>query len=407
MSELKFMSMNCRGLGSQLKRRDVMHYLKKSPYDIIFLQDTHLTNRTIPYFDLLWNGKAYHSCKSNISRGTSILIRNSVSHDIIDEKSCPGGNFNIIVCEIHGNRYTLVSVYGPNQDKPEFYKELDHYLDTSSTENMIIAGDWNFVLDRTRDSNYVCDNNRLAKARFLETVMKFDLIEAWRYLHPDDIQYTWMKPNPLKWGRLDMLFISEHLRNKINKCDIELGYRTDHRSVVWSLHVPNSERGTYLWKFNENLLTDPEYTSVVINCINQQINQYAIPIYSEEFLANVINYDKIEFTIGIGLFYETLLMMIRGETIQFSKRKARRDREEESKIIKEIEALQKNLTNNISDAHTNLVLAAQEKLEQIRAPKIQGLITRSRVNWHDQGEKCTKYFLSLEKRNASKNILFA
>lgn len=382
-----------------------MHFLKKSPADIIFLQDTHLTTRTIPYFDMLWNGKAYHSCKSNFSRGTSILIRSSVSHNVIVEESCPEGNFKIIVCEIQMNRYTLVSVYGPNEDQPEFYEGLENCLEASLSENMIIGGDWNFVLDRTRDSNYVYDNNKSAKSRFLETVAKYNLIDAWRQSHPHEIQYTWIKQNPLKWGRLDMVFISDHLQSKLTKCEIESSYRTDHRSVVCSLKDLNSERGTYLWKFNESLLTDPDYTSAVINCINQQISQYAIPLYTEEFLADTTNYDKIEFTIDIGLFYETLLMMIRGETIQFSKRKARRVREEEAKIMKEITELENSFTKNGSGAHANKISLAQDKLERIRSPKIQGLITRSRVNWYDQGEKCTKYFLSLEKRNASKRAI--
>ena len=41
----------------------------------------------------------------------------------------------------------------------------------------------------------------------------------------------------------------------------------------------------------------------------------------------------------------------------------------------------------------------------MRRPKIQGMITRSRVKWHEEGEKCSKYFLALEKRNAIWNSL--
>ena len=31
--------------------------------------------------------------------------------------------------------------------------------------------------------------------------------------------------------------------------------------------------------------------------------------------------------------------------------------------------------------------------------KVEGIIARSRARWHEHGEKSTKYFLSLEKRN--------
>ena len=46
---------------------------------------------------------------------------------------------------------------------------------------------------------------------------------------------------------------------------------------------------------------------------------------------------------------------------------------------------------------------AQKALEEIRKPKIQGQITRSKVSWYEDGEKSSKYFLSLEKRNAIRN----
>ena len=41
----------------------------------------------------------------------------------------------------------------------------------------------------------------------------------------------------------------------------------------------------------------------------------------------------------------------------------------------------------------------QKALENLRKVKVQGIITRSRVRWIEEGEKPTKYFLSLEKRN--------
>ena len=36
----------------------------------------------------------------------------------------------------------------------------------------------------------------------------------------------------------------------------------------------------------------------------------------------------------------------------------------------------------------------------MRRPLINGLIVRSRTRWHEEGERSSKYFLGLEKRNA-------
>ena len=45
---------------------------------------------------------------------------------------------------------------------------------------------------------------------------------------------------------------------------------------------------------------------------------------------------------------------------------------------------------------------AENNLEKARESRIKGLIIRSRATWHEQGERSTKYFLSLEKRNATR-----
>ena len=53
----------------------------------------------------------------------------------------------------------------------------------------------------------------------------------------------------------------------------------------------------------------------------------------------------------------------------------------------------------------NNFFAAQEKLEKIRELNIQGANTRSRTRWYEEGEKCSKYFLSLEKTNGTRQLI--
>ena len=98
-------------------------------------------------------------------------------------------------------------------------------------------------------------------------------------------------------------------------------------------------------------------------------------------------------------------MIIRGETVRFSKRKARNNRYEENSIITEINHLHACFNRSKTVEDLKRLEEAKRKLEQIRTPKIQGLITRSRVNWFEEGEKCSKYFLSLEKRNTMRNSI--
>ena len=44
----------------------------------------------------------------------------------------------------------------------------------------------------------------------------------------------------------------------------------------------------------------------------------------------------------------------------------------------------------------------KRELQLIEREKIEGLIVRSRVQWHEDGEKSTRYFMNLEKSNSVK-----
>ena len=52
-----------------------------------------------------------------------------------------------------------------------------------------------------------------------------------------------------------------------------------------------------------------------------------------------------------------------------------------------------------NDWNGNNLNAAKDKLESFYDEKVNGIIIRARARWHEHGEKSTKYFLNLEKRN--------
>ena len=405
MADLKFMTYNCRGLGSQEKRRDVINFLKNLDFDIYFIQDTHLTRKTAQCFNTVWGGNCYHSFGTNNSRGVSIIFKTRVQHSILHEEYCTEGNFVILECTIFLNTYILAAIYGPNDDRPAFFHTLCNKLEELPTNNLIIAGDFNFVADLQRDSNYVRQNNPAAKFAFSNIIERFSLIDSWREMNPLSSGYTWAKKNPFKYGRLDRIYIQNHLISTIVSANIHAGYRSDHNIVSLNVKEPHMKRGPGLWKFNAALLEDQEYNELIRKLTINIVKQYALPIYNNEYISDPINFDNIQFTVTCGLFYETLLMMIRGETVRFSKQKARKNRREENIIINEIDELNTRFNTNETEENLKRLEEKKLKLEQMRLSKIQGLITRCRVNWFEEGEKCSKYFLSLEKRNAMRNSI--
>ena len=87
---------------------------------------------------------------------------------------------------------------------------------------------------------------------------------------------------------------------------------------------------------------------------------------------------------------------LRAHAIQFSKRKAKQKKVRRTYCKMNL-TMQSKTSNAILPIKMQ-VNAAKEKLEHFYEEKLQGLI-RARASWCEHGEKSTKYFLNLEKRN--------
>ena len=83
-------------------------------------------------------------------------------------------------------KITLVSLYGPNGDKPSFYRNLKQQVATFESENIIICRDWNLALDPENDTeNYKRVNNPRARDEVLKWIEQENYIDAFRVLKED------------------------------------------------------------------------------------------------------------------------------------------------------------------------------------------------------------------------------
>ena len=103
-----------------------------------------------------------------------------------------------------------------------------------------------------------------------------------------------------------------------------------------------------------------------------------------------------------GLYWEMIKMEIRAFTIAFSKKKAKRKRDEESILLSEMMKLQSKLRATYSDSLKAELERIKFKLSKIVGIKTRGTIVRSRARWYEYGERNSKYFYNLEKKNRKK-----
>ena len=87
--------------------------------------------------------------------------------------------------------------------------------------------------------------------------------------------------------------------------------------------------------------------------------------------------------------------------ILFSKKKAKERSAMEKKNLQQVyEEATKKFEQDPSDCNLiNTLNEAKEILESYYEEKTRGVIIRARARWHEHGERSTKYFLNLQKRN--------
>ena len=175
------------------------------------------------------------------------------------------------------------------------------------------------------------------------------------------------------------------------------GYRTDHSMITIRLNINEQVHGKGFFKFNKSLIRDSSYVEKVKQTIQRTVLQYALPVYSTDFMANHIG--EVGFTISDSLLWEVLILNIRTETITYGIHRKRQMRKEEELLVNKIAKLEVKLSVSNSCEIFDELEVHKTRLENMHKQRTEGLITRSRARWHESGEKSTAYFLGLEKRN--------
>ncbi|KAK3604125.1 hypothetical protein CHS0354_001121 [Potamilus streckersoni] len=99
------------------------------------------------------------------------------------------------------------------------------------------------------------------------------------------------------------------------------------------------------------------------------------------------------------MFFEILKKKIGSETICFSIKKTKEKREKLKQIEQEIIEIYGELLNNTDGETLEKLEKMKAALKESRKKYIEGVILRYKARWYEFGEKSTRYFLNLEKRN--------
>jgi len=141
-------------------------------------------------------------------------------------------------------------------------------------------------------------------------------------------------------------------------------------------------------------LRDSNYIDIVKTCIRDTLSEY----YS---VGNIDDFLHVELLCNDQVFFEILKMKIRSVSITYSIRKSRDEKEKTLKLENDIQILENQMNLNPTEFIQASSNQKKGELENRRQDIVEGLLLRSRANWHENGDRCSEYFCKLEKKSSN------
>lgn len=385
---VKYISLNVRGISNFRKRRSIFHWCRSQNANLIFLQETHSTVEQESQWKKEWGvNKMFFAHGSHNSRGVAILIKKGTDIQVKQSVIDPLGRFVILEAEVGDKKLVIANIYAPNNDREsvKFFRQVNLIMKEKNLdieENIIIGGDFNCPLNPFVDKKGGIMIPRQSVINAIEEIQTdFDLHDIWRIKNPNTLSYSWGQSKPFIFCRLDYWLISNNLRDYVTNVDIIPAIKTDHSAIYLEIQdTLESCKGPGFWKLNTSLLSNEKFIETMESNIPSWIED------SNDIIDNRLKWDFVKYK-------------IRKESIQFSKRLAKTKREKELELNLKYQEAEKCLQNNPTRENKEVRDKFKCELESYFKTKVDGLVIRSRARWHEHGEKNSKYFLNLEKRN--------
>ena len=273
MNNIRIFSLNTRGLRNKLKRRALFALFKEKRFDIICLQETHVTRKEAFIWEKEWGGRLFYNSGSEYSKGEIILMSKHFQGEITFVQHT--NRVLIVSVKTQSLNFTIANVYAPNDslEKRTFFNTLQNLLQGLDTCKLAVLGDFNTAVDKDLDIISGSPHNQRDVNKLKEIITMLDLTDSWRVFNENEKEYTWCRHNPFTARRIDYAFLGEELHKICVSSDIMSVPHTDHRGLLTELCINNFIRGPGYWRFNNSFLKDQVFVQQFNDLIEKYINE--------------------------------------------------------------------------------------------------------------------------------------
>jgi exodeoxyribonuclease-3 len=247
---MKIITWNVNGIRAALARNASDWALKQKP-DVLCLQEVKARpdqlrdeQKNFPGYEVTWNPalRAGYSGVATFLRSAALETRLGMEAPLFDVEGR-------LISTLHPG-FRLFNVYFPSGTRGNervdyklgFYAALLELCDSyhAAGESLVICGDFNIAhmpIDLKNPKQNVRTSGFLPEERaWMQKFLDHGFVDAFRYLYPDLVQYTWWtyrlsaRQRGVGW-RLDYFLVSEALKPRVKDVVI-------HESVPGSDHCP-------------------------------------------------------------------------------------------------------------------------------------------------------------------------
>ena len=336
-----------------------------------------------------WDGELYSSFYPiNNRRGVSILVRKNCDVDIITCSTDQDGRIIHIKLSNEQENIDIINIYAPNNniERKQFFLKLHDRLKLIKNK-IILTGDFNNVINTYLDRYPVRPNSDVSRKALNDIMNDIQLIDIWRERNPKDIVFSCNRNNINYYAasRIDRFLISREFVSNTISCQYIPYPRSDHDIVELQLDLNLIPRGKGCWIFNNTLLKDDSFCNKIREIIN-------------------LNKKHGDYEKNLFYWYETLKNEIKTLSIKYGKQNRRNTHRNKKNLIKQINHERRKL-QKYNDYDIGRLVRLEGELNELTLYELRGAALRSKVEWFEEGEKYTKFFLGLEKSRQNKKVI--
>ena len=258
---LKIVSINCNGIKDVVKRSKLVEMLKIKGCDIVFLQETHITEeQEVNDILKLWGGTGVFNFGSHNSRGVAILFYSLLDIEMSNLSKDLDGRVISVDSKLGEYFLCFICVYAPNNERERkvFFNNLDIYME--GNRRIVLGGDFNFVENISLDKLGGNPNlGNVGTTNFKAFKSSFNLKDCFRNKNPYSKEYTWHSTDV--HGRLDRFYVDTEMFDWVENVFRSPCVISDHHFVELNFKAIDFNARVYgpgYRKCNVSILKDKE-----------------------------------------------------------------------------------------------------------------------------------------------------